>query len=210
MKTLIAIPCMDQVATGFCQSLACLTKVGECAVTHQCSSLIYDSRNAIAKRAIQMEADYVMWFDSDMIFEPDTLQRLMKHMETKDIVSGLYCRRAGSYEPVLFSKLNVDEKGDADWDGYNDYPSEIFEVEGIGFGCVLMKVDVLLDMAAKFGDWFTPLGHFGEDLAFCIRARELGYKIWCDPTIQCGHVGHTIITPEFYRSYRKAGEMHEG
>ena len=36
---------------------------------------------------------------------------------------------------------------------------------------------------------FTPLPHFGEDLSFCIRARECGYEICCDPTIRIGHVG---------------------
>ena len=66
MKTLIAIPCMDMVATGFCQSLAMLRKVGEVAITHVSGSLIYDSRNKVAIKAIELGCYYVLWFDSDI------------------------------------------------------------------------------------------------------------------------------------------------
>ena len=40
MKTLIAIPSMDQVPAQFAQCLATLNKVGECAVSFQIGSLI--------------------------------------------------------------------------------------------------------------------------------------------------------------------------
>lgn len=203
MKVLIAVPCMDQVAAGFAQSLATLNKVGECSVAFIQSSLIYDSRNKIAKMAIEMQADYVMWFDSDMIFMPDTLERLMKHAEDgKDIISGLYFRRAAPYTPVLFKSMVPCPDG-MRTENYNDYPSEIFECAGIGFGCVLVRTQVLFDMAAKHGDWFSPIGRVGEDLAFCLRAHELGYKIYVDPTIKCGHVGQMIITESIYKMVRE-------
>ena len=121
MKTLIAIPCMDTVATGFCQSLAMLKKVGECYVTHLAGSLIYDSRNKIAAKAIELGTDYLMCFDSDMIFQPDTLERLMAH--DKDIVSGLYFRRTGTYRPVIFDELDVKD-GKAVHHGMIDYPKD--------------------------------------------------------------------------------------
>ena len=212
MRILIATPCMDMVATGFCQSLATLKKVGDCAVMHQAGSLVYDSRNAIAKRAIEMKADYVMWFDSDMIFAPDTLEKLVEDAEKKgcDIVSGLYFRRQGSYRPVLFKKLALKDDNNVDWEDYLDYPkNSLFEVKGIGFGCVLIKTDVLIEMAMECKDWFTPVAHAGEDLAFCLRAQQLGRKIWCDSSVKCGHVGHTIVTEEFYESFREFGRKEE-
>lgn len=202
-KILIAVPSMDFCPVGFAQSLATLNKVGDCAISFNVGSLIYDARNNLSKQAIHMEADYVMWFDSDMIFAPDTLERMVKHMEEgRDIVSGLYFRRSKPYTPVLFKKLNLSAQYDK-WEGYDDYPQELFEVEGIGFGCVMMKTEVLIDMACEFVNWFEPLNGFGEDLAFCIRARQLGYKIWCDPTIKCGHMGHTIITEDFYKAFKE-------
>ena len=79
-KILVCVPCMDMVAAGFAQSLAMLQKGGnETAIMFQCGSLVYDARNKLAKQAIEMGADWTMWFDSDMIFEPDTMVRLLKH-----------------------------------------------------------------------------------------------------------------------------------
>ena len=205
MKILIAIPCMDMIDTPFAASLCGLRRVGDCQFTFVTGSLVYDSRNKIAAKAIELGSEYVMWFDSDMTFQPDTLERLMAHMEDKDIVSGLYFRRAGTYNPVLFSGLHEKENGTIVADHLIDYPKdEVFEVAGIGFGCVLMKTSVLFDMAAALHDWFTPNGRVGEDLSFCLRASKLGYKIWVDPTIKCGHVGSIIVTDEFFNAYKTA------
>lgn len=202
MKTLIAIPCMDQVPVQFAQSLATLINVGECQISFISGSLIYDARNKLAAQAVKFGADYVLWLDSDMVFEPDMFKQLMEHMKDKDIVSGLYFRRAKPFTPVIFSKLEItDEK--TTWEGYDDYPeNSVFEVEGIGFGCVLLKTSVLIDIASNFKTWFAPIGGVGEDLSFCARARELGYKIWLDSSIKCGHVAHTVITDSFYKAIR--------
>lgn len=208
MKTLIAIPCAHSVAAGFSQSLAMLRKVGEVAVTHVEGSLIYDSRNKIGIKAIELGCDYVLWFDSDMIFAPDTMERLMSHMEDKDIVSGLYFRRSGKYTPVMYKKLDFREDGDVDIQDYTDYPKDKpFKVAGIGFGGVLMKTSVLLEMAATYGTMFTPSIKAGEDLAFCIRAAELGYDIWVDPTIKFGHIGSIIVDEGFYNAFEQSKTM---
>lgn len=202
MKTLIAVPCMDQVATPFCQSLVTLNKVGECAISFNVGSLISESREQLAARAINGASDYVMWFDSDMMFEPDTMQKLMKHIENGcDIVTGLYFRRRPPFTPVLFKKLHI-EGNVCLTEDYIDYPKdELFEVQGIGFGCVLMKTDVLLSCFAKYNTCFSMMGRNGEDVSFSQRARNCGFKIWCDPTVKCGHVSYTTVTEDFYRSY---------
>ena len=202
MKTLIAVPCMDQVATPFCQSLVTLNKVGECAISFNVGSLVTESREHLAARALNNGADYVLWFDSDMMFEPDTMERLMKHMEDGyDIVSGLYFRRRPPFTPVLFKRLHIE--GDVCLqEDYNEYPKDgIFEVQGIGFGCVMMKSEVLLSVLAKYKTCFAQMGRNGEDVSFSVRARNCGYKIWCDPTIKCGHVSYTTVSEGFYQSY---------
>lgn len=206
MNILIAVPSMDSVPAVFAQSLSMLKKVGDCAVAFQIGSLVYDSRNNLAKHALSMKADFVLWLDSDMMFEPDTLERMMAKMEERDldILSGIYYRRRHPFSPVLFKKLSIDENNFANFENYNSYPEDdIFEVEGIGFGCVLMKSDVLFDVAAQYKDWFSPLGRVGEDLSFCWRARQCGYKIFADPEIQLGHCGSQIITKGFYEAFMK-------
>lgn len=199
-KILIAVPCMDMVHATFAQSLASLNKVGQCAVAFNACSLIYDSRNKLAAKAMKDEFDYVLWLDSDMVFSPDILEKLVA--DDKDIVSGLYFRRSHPYSPVIFKDSELKD-GRLVWSDYTDYPKEeLFKVAGAGFGCVLMKTDVIFDMAGKFGDWFTPLYSSGEDLAFCYRARELGYEIWCDSRIKCGHMSHQMITEDFYEALK--------
>ena len=59
MKTLIAIPCMDNVAAPFAHSLATMEKTGECVISMNISSLIYDARNQLAAQALKAEAEDV-------------------------------------------------------------------------------------------------------------------------------------------------------
>lgn len=200
MKTLIAVPSMDQVAAPFAQSLATLNKEGECMVSFIIGSLIYEARNDFVKQALSANVDYVLWLDSDMIFPPDTLQKMLRHMEDgKDIVTGLYFRRRAPFTPVLFSKLDLEH---GTWEGCDDYPTDgLFEVDGCGFGCVMVRKTVFMDMYLNYQTWFNPEYGCGEDLAFCRRAKQLGYKIWVDPSIQCGHVGQVIVDEKVFKSY---------
>ena len=196
MKILIAVPCMDQVDAHFAQCLATLKKVGECTVSFEISSLVYEARNHFCEQAIKGEYDYILWLDSDMVFPSDILEILMKDIEGRDMVSALYYRRKYPYTPVAFKTLGFDENGEFHFEDLEDHPDEIFEIAGCGFGCVLMRTDFLFEQA---GGWFTPTVNAGEDCAFCIRFREHGYKIHCDPMIPIGHVGQVVVTERLYK-----------
>lgn len=203
MKILVAVPCMDTVSASFAQCLARLKKDDDCLVLLNQNSLVYDSRNALADYAIQENFDLVLWLDSDMIFPPDLLERLRADIEGgKDIVSGLcFCRRY-PYLPVVYKRLELEGEIPIN-DSYVDYPEdEIFRVEGCGFGVVMTKTDVLRKIADKYKTIFTPMPHFGEDFSFCIRARECGYEIWCDPTVKIGHVGYITVTDRVFKSVK--------
>lgn len=194
---------MDQVPAPFCQSLAQLKKVGECVLAMKSGSLIYTSRNSLATMAIQMDADYVFWLDSDMVFQPDTLVRMMDTVQKHDIdmLTGLYFRRVPPYSPVLFDKLEMRTKTVLDWSEFKTIPEDLFEVGGCGFGCVLVNTEVLISVQGKHGNMFAPMGNNGEDIAFCIRARDCGYKIICDPSIICGHVGYSVVDDQFFKAF---------
>ena len=202
MKTLIAVPCMDQVPAQFCQSLAMLKKVGECAIAFQVGSLIYTSRDNLSKKAVSMGADYIFWLDSDMVFEPDILTRMMDEIEPNTILTGLYFRRSAPFSPVLFDKLEMTDKG-CEWTDFKEIPDKPFEVGGCGFGCVLMPTEAIMSVVLQHTQMFNPMTGVGEDLAFCWRARQSGYKIVCDPQIKLGHVGHTVIDENFYLTYKE-------
>ena len=207
-KILIAVPCMDQLPAQFAHSLAWLTSYGiddvEISINFNVGSLIYSSRDQIAKKALLDEADLVMWFDSDMIFSPDTLKRMLKLIdEGHDMVTGIYYRRTPPFSAVAFKTMELNEEGtEFKWTEFDEIPNEPFEVEACGFGCVLMKTEIFVAVFSKFGQMFTPIVNCGEDIAFCWRARQCGYKIIADPSIGLGHVGHTVITKEFFKNYQ--------
>ena len=198
-KVLIAVPCMDNLPAQFAHSLATLTSYGiedvSISVWFNLGSLIYTSRDEIAKRALLDEADLVMWFDSDMVFNPDTLKNMLALIDRgEDMVTGVYYRRKPPFSPVVFDEMDINpETGEAKWTEFDEIPSEPFEVGACGFGCVLMKTEIFVSVFSKFGYMFTPIGNVGEDIAFCWRARQCGYKILADPSISLGHVGQSIF-----------------
>lgn len=195
---------MDQVAQQFAFSLASLNKTYETRVAFLPGSLVYDSRNRLCKVAVKEGADIVMWVDSDMVFQPDTLDRLIEDLKDHDIVSGLCFRRRPPYDPVIIKDVDLEHTST---EAYVDYPEdELFEIEACGFGLVAMKADVIWDLALKEKDWFTPTMNFGEDYSFCIRAKRQGWKIWCDPKIKVGHVGNVVIDETFWKAYRQKND----
>ncbi len=215
-KILIAVPCMDQLPAQFAHSLATLTSYGiedtQISIWFNLGSLIYTSRDQIAKKALLDEADLVMWFDSDMVFNTDTMKKMLEHIENgADMVTGIYYRRTPPFTPVAFKTMELNEEGTAfDWTEFDEIPSGLFEVGACGFGCVLMKTEIFVSVFAKFGQMFTPIANCGEDIAFCWRARQCGYKILADPSIGLGHVGHTIITKDFFNNYQLTLKKNEG
>ena len=214
-KILIAVPSMDQVSAQFAQSLAQLQKAGDCTVAFQIGSLVYTSRDGLSQIAINQGCDYVFWLDSDMIFPPETLRYMLKEMEEKDLdfLSGLYFRRVPPFTPVLFSTLEMKNEM-CFWTEWKDVPEGLVEIGGCGFGCVLMKTEMLIAVQARFQAMFTPMLGVGEDLSFCWRARQCGYKLYADTNILLGHVGHQVITKQFYDIYKgakqNAGESQTG
>jgi len=215
-KILIAVPCMDQLPAQFAHSLATLTSYGiedtKISIWFNLGSLIYTSRDQIAKKALLDEADLVMWFDSDMVFNPDTLTKMLKLIdEGHDFVTGIYYRRTPPFSAVGFKTMELNEEGTAfTWEDLTEIPDEPFEVGACGFGCVLMKTEIFVSVFAKFGLMFTPIANCGEDIAFCWRARQCGYKIIADPSIKLGHVGHTVITEDFFKNYQSTLKTNEG
>lgn len=200
---MIGIPAGDQVATYFCQSLVGLTVAQGTLFHFSVGSLVYDARNQITLSAIQQKCDLLLWTDSDMVFEPDALQRLMQTMaETgADLVSGLYVTRKTPIEPVILSRLDTEEKENGmiaiNREVYTDYPRDsVFEIAGCGFGFCLTKTDILRKVWEEMGQPFAPLPAMGEDLSACFRMQKLGGKLVCDSRVKCRHMGHFPVGEE--------------
>ena len=75
----------------------------------------------------------------------------------------------------------------------------LFEVKATGMGCCLMETSVIQEVFNHFGLPFTPMPGFGEDLSFCRRCEELGIQMWCDSSLQCGHIAQKVVGINEYK-----------
>lgn len=154
---------------------------------------IAENRNYCVIQAQKNKSDYLLFVDDDMTFPPETLDTLLAHK--KDIVG------VNSYSRILPLSSTVglmDEKGEYKHpDKYPEWemkiPDDLFEAYFVGCGVCLIDMKVFKKVKEPFFRFSyndSGLVKGGEDGNFCDRARKEGYKVWCDPTINIGHIGN--------------------
>lgn len=195
MKTMIAIPAMEQMHSWTVQCLENLEHVGECKTEFIIRMQVDMARNVLAQKAIEGDFDRVLWIDSDMTFEPDMMRRLSDALDAGyDAATGLYFKRTFPLEPVIYKSIDRETpKAEPFW----DYPQDaLFEVAGCGFGGVMVKTEALADTDEPP---FLPFLHLSEDLSFCVRMAEKGRKIACDSRVKLGHMGTIVFSEKLYK-----------
>ena len=140
---------------------------------------ISENRHYLVAKAIREECTHILFVDDDMIFPPDTLERLLKH--NKDIIGV----NANSRSFPLKSTVEpLDKIGEG-----------LFQCKAVGGGVLLINLDVFKHIDTP---WFSTKTHengftlMGEDSWFCEKAREAKYSIWCDGSIKIGHIGQFV------------------
>ena len=196
MKLLIAIPCMDTVPVDFMKSLLRLTQKltadgVDYEVAIESGTLVYMARDRLAGKAVNQKFSHVLWLDSDMVFEPEIVEDLQ--FCGKDFVTGIAHGRRKPFTSCLFK--NIDLNHLELWQ-LKDYPAEAFEVAGCGMACCLMSTEVIKQVMINCGTAFNPIMQYGEDISFCKRAHDLGFKIYAEPAVRLGHIAHIAIYPD--------------
>lgn len=150
------------------------------------------SRNVIVEQALANDCTHILFLDDDMTPSADILNRLLKH--NKDIVTALYLKRDYPHFPVAF-----DRKFD---NGFNKHLyldkaiDGLIEVTNCGLGCVLIKIEVFKKMErpwVRLGELIAD--GWCDDIGFFNRAREAGFKIYCDTEARVGHMTTLIVEP---------------
>ena len=145
-------------------------------------------RNLIADWAVK-GYDYLFSVDSDISFNPDTLIKLLSH--DKDVVSGLYIQRKPGQHILEVYEHNA--QGGVSNIPYGKIKGQgLVEVASCGFGCALVKSQVLKTVGYPQFKYHSALDHkhtISEDVDFCRKALAKGFKIWADTTVQCRHTG---------------------
>lgn len=165
--------------------------------------LISRARSIVVSRWWAETADDVfLMIDDDISFSVEDAEKIVAAaVQTEGIVCAAYPIRSGAH---LAIRGGGDEHGAIE---FGPDKTDLIEIEhaATGFMAVHRKViDAMVptlqlchaDQPWSFWPFFMPLivpmgpaqAYLSEDWAFCHRARELGFKVWVDPSIKLGHL----------------------
>lgn len=171
------------------------------------NSLIQSARNEIFKLALEGEYDALVFVDSDQGWNPDDFLTLLSH--DVDIIGGVV---PSKNDLIGFNAKALPEGFTVNKDG-------LIEVRGVGTGFLKISLNAMkqiweqsipYDYDGKEGrSVFEPRvinGKFvGEDIAFCMKWREMGGKVYIDPNIVCSHIGKKTYKGNFIDFLRIIG-----
>ena len=190
-KILIAIPCKNDIEADTFKSIYDLEvpEGFETDFQYFYGYAVDQVRNLIASWVVN-GYDYLFAVDHDVVFPKDTLKKLLSH--DKPLVSGVYRQRL---EPQMIELYNLDFTRMS----ASQLTGSLQQIGGCGFGCVLVKKQVLADIGYPQFVYHQSLDHnhtFSEDLDFCRKAMNKGYQLYADSSILCKHIGQRIFEVE--------------
>lgn len=145
---------------------------------------IHAARNRAAMTFLSGDWDYLMFIDADMGWAPDALGRILSMPRDMDIVGGVYRTKE---EPPRYP-INL----------LHGHPLTfpVCEIAGVATGFMRVTRRCLQTMlrAHQNGRFFDHIvddrnTEWGDDIAFCQRARALGCRVWGVFDIEFEHVG---------------------
>ena len=190
-------------------------KVRGCYIEH--------SRNVTVDKFLnETDAEWLMWLDDDQVFTDDLLIRMLAH--GKRIVVGNYYRKQRPYLPIVSV---LDDDGDLSPAYMDPATTGLLRVSCAATGCCLTHRSVFETMAFPwfFNDYSAPCGPvspesmiqgmvlIGEDTRFFMAANGYGFKVWCDFSLEVGHIDgeNRIITHEdFLREHERNQSDNQG
>jgi len=151
------------------------------------------ARNKIASKFLETDAEYLFFLDDDMVFDPDTLIRLLKR--DRKVAGALTFIRSEPHEPSFYTKDSHDTYVPI----YMWKPKDLVECDAIGMAATLINRTVFEKMKSvsqyhkKIYGFYDNIGFKGEDLSFCEKAKSLDFKIYCDTEVLVGHLTDKVV-----------------
>jgi hypothetical protein len=147
-------------------------------------SYIVQNRNVLCSKFLESDSEWMLMMDTDMVFPPDMIERMLKYADPveRPILSALYFTSLyGKWLPVWL----VEDDAGLPIPFIDIELGEVYELHSTGMGFIMIHRTVLEKMLAEATDpwpWYAhdileDGQHAGEDVTFCVRARNLGYKI---------------------------------
>lgn len=195
LRLLLGIPSAGAPAAPFLESLA---KLELPALEHFDRAVITGNyvpaqRDLIVERALESNADLLLMCDDDMVLPPDAFTGLFAALEsdTKAAIAGaLYYSRDG-FRPMVVDRWDEADTRTAIIPAFDREP---VAVDGVGFGCVLIRTSALRELMPPYfaAHIFMERGAgrvrvCNEDYLLCARLRRAGWRVLLAPGIRCGH-----------------------
>ena len=214
MRILVAVPTFETIFPDTYRSLWNMDK-GEHEVLFE-SIRGYDvatARNKVAEKAVELNVDYLLSVDNDVVLPKDALLNLLSNDE--DVCLGHYAHRGP--DNLYSGRTCLCRLKDANGVPYYHYPLESeytaqeikdmlndgiikLEIHGGGMGCALVRTEVFRKLSYPWYDWVNygdaNRGMLSEDLYFCELCRNSHIPITADLRVGCGHLLRHVQWPE--------------
>lgn len=169
------------------------------------STNVYVTRSSMLEEMLRvpLKPDLVLWLDDDNLVKPKDVYQLAQDLEDHpelDAVAGwCFLERSGGF---CISAGHFDESDQLNFMTYSDLqgkPDPLVPVDGTGFPVILMRYRLIEKVGrAAFHPRFSEFyrwGFSGEDISFCLRAREVGAKLAIDRRVEVPHLKLGIYRP---------------
>jgi hypothetical protein len=151
-------------------------------------------RELIMNDALDEGFDYLFFVDDDIALPPDALELLMQTAESDPSVAvagGLYYSR-DSLRPVTVVDWDSNDTANAHIPAFTS--TAAVPVDGIGFGCALLRVAVARELQTPYFPAHIYIERSArrarlcdEDYLYCERVRKAGYRVQLDGRVRCPH-----------------------
>jgi hypothetical protein len=188
----ILVPTKDMLYSHFSYSLSNMIKLTtimgiDTHLFFDSSTILINQRERLIDQAIALNSEWVLWLDSDMMFPPTTLMRLLAHNE--DIIACNYMKRGYPFKTVTYSDLS-------NWENWIPihYTDSLVNAEATGMGCLLMKTAVFNKLEKPYFEYSYQKEHndwLGEDFTLFKKLNKLGYQLKIDMNLsnEIYHIG---------------------
>jgi len=205
-KVCICITLDTYVPSPFLMSFIGMQRVGPdydaSSVIVTYGALTYDAMNQATEGFLRTDCTHLLFLESDMNHPNDTIPRLLKH--DLPVVGGIQTFKVPPFVPMIYRYRREDEPASGTRDDNGPYVpigkwdrGKLIEVDGIATGCLLVRRDVFEKVKRP---WFT-FAEGTQDLYFCRGIHDAGFKIYCDTSIECGHIGSVTVGVSDYLRY---------
>lgn len=147
---------------------------------------IYMNRNDLVDQARKANESLLM-IDSDMVFKPEDVKKIASLIEKLPAVTGVYVNTRPPYPPMIFKRVDGDYE-------VTTPPKELSPIGACGGGFFALSRELIQKLPVECCNNIKEGGvEHGEDISLCHRINQMGYQIWCEPSITLGQVRTTII-----------------